>query len=51
MGYRDTVRQCKVDGNVRKIAQVAWENWGEDLPQDESIPAPHATLAAQMDSQ
>ena len=51
MGYRDTVRKCKVDGNVRKIAQVAWENWGEDLSQDESIPAPHATLAEQMDSQ
>ena len=51
MGHRDTVRKCKVDVNVRKIAQVAWDNWGEDLPQDESIPAPHAALAAQMDSQ
>ena len=49
MGYRDTVRQCKVDGNVRKIAQVAWENYGID---DESIVyTPHAALAAQMESQ
>ena len=56
MGYRDTVRKCKVDGNVRKIVHVAWENWGDNLsdealPQDESSPAPHAALAAQMDSQ
>ena len=48
MGYRGTVRRCKVEGNVRKIVHVAWENWGD---QDESIPAPHAALAAQMDSQ
>ena len=49
MGYRDTVRQCKVDGNVRKMAQVAWENYGID---DESIvDTPHAALAAQMESQ
>ena len=50
MGYRDTVRQCKVDGNVRKIAQVAWENYGIDDSHDESF-APHAALAAQMESQ
>ena len=50
MGYRDTVRQCKVDGNVRKIAQVAWENYGIDDSHDESV-APHAALAAQMESQ
>ena len=51
VGYRDTVRKCKVDGNVRKIAQVAWENYGLDISRDESIIAPHAALAAQMDSQ
>ena len=50
MGYRDTVRQCKVDGNVRKIAQVAWENYGIDDPDGESF-APHAALAAQLESQ
>ena len=50
MGYRDTVRQCKVDGNVRKIAQVAWENYGINDSHDESF-APHAALAAQMESQ
>ena len=51
MGYRDTVRKCKVDGNVRKIAHVAWENYDVDVSRDESIIAPHAALAAQMDSQ
>jgi len=51
MGYRDTVRQCKVDGNVRKIAQVAWENYGIDVSHDESSVVPHAALAAQMESQ
>jgi hypothetical protein len=50
MGYRDTVRQCKADGNVRKIAQVAWENYGVDDSGEESF-APHAALAAQMGSQ
>ena len=52
MGYRDTVRQCKVDGNVRKIAQVAWENYGIDVSHDdESTGVPHAALAAQMEAQ
>jgi len=51
MGYCGTVRKCKIDGNVRKIAQVAWENYGVDISRDESIIAPHAALAAQMDSQ
>jgi len=59
IGYRDTVRQCKADGNVRKIAHVAWENYGIDVPYDESsvvphaqfLPVPHAALAAQMESQ
>ena len=52
MGYRDTVRQCKVDGNVRKIAHVAWENYGINAPYDEScVVVPHAALAAQMESQ
>ena len=54
MGYRGTVRKCKFDGNVRKVAHVAWENWGDDLS-DEAIPhaesIPHAALAAQLDSQ
>ena len=51
--YRDTVRQCKVDGNVRKVAHVAWENWGvvEAVACDEPPVAPHAALAAQMESQ
>jgi len=47
MGYRDTVRQCKVDGNVRKMAQVAWENFGIDDESSVDTPA----LAAQMESQ
>ena len=52
IGYRDTVRQCKVDGNVRKIAQVAWENYGIDVSHDdESTVVPHAALAAQMEAQ
>ena len=52
IGYRDTVRQCKVDGNVRKIAQVAWENYGIGVSHDdESIVVPHAALAAQMEAQ
>ena len=49
MGYRDTVRQCKADGNVRKIAQVAWENYEIDDLDDESF-APHAAVAAQLES-
>jgi hypothetical protein len=49
MGYRDTVRQCKADGNVRKIAQVAWENYGIDDRDDESF-APHAAMARQLES-
>ena len=48
IGYRDMVRKCKADGNVRKIAHVAWENWFDDLS-DESTP--HAALAAQLDYQ
>ena len=48
IGYRDTVRKCKADGKVRKVANVAWEEQDDDLSGNTPH---HAALAAQLDSQ